>query len=355
MFDIGGLVGGIGGIVGGMMQAEESAKTRDMNWAINVWNMQQRERERNEAIAMALKQQKEQKLGSTDIRGTRTKFVPGQGWVTTGSPELLEMMKLQDAEQRKVLTQDLPMRRKVMERNYARGLGEEAIADTYRRKLANLEQTPTRSDAGYAGDLYNAMAMGLREASRDAGRRVFTQGMRTGQNSNFADIAGRMQEASNDAYTKAALQAKLMSRGQGAREKAEARAPLANLYNLFATRAQQVPDVQYRPQAIDTAGTMSESMRNALVAGQDVSKLSAMKGGELDYLAPLTGMGNAIAGGAAAIGSSLSAGMGKSAYDNRRGQPQQQQGGLSFGATGGSGGGGGNYYQQNEYGGIGGW
>ena len=38
-----------------------------------------------------------------------------------------------------------------------------------------------------------------------------------------------------------------MSRGMGAKEKNEQRMPLANLYNLFATRAGQGAEAQYKP------------------------------------------------------------------------------------------------------------
>jgi hypothetical protein len=329
---LGGILGAGAGIAGSLINAEEQAETREQNWEIAMLNYNQRERERSEAIAMANKLRAEQKLGFSDMRGTRTKFVPGKGWVVTGAPELLEMMKLQDKEQRNVLTKDLPMRRQVMERNYKRGLQEEALADTFRRQLVTQRQTPARSDEAYASDLYNAMAGGLREASADAGGRVFTQAMRTGQNSNFDDIAGALQAENNKAYANAALQSRLMSRGLGEKERAEKTTQLANLYNLFATRAGALPEVNYRPQAIDDKGQATEAARNALVAGQDLTKMFAMKGGELDYLSPLTGVGNAIAGGGAALGSALSAMGSKGAYNNARGGG----GGITgFGATGG--------------------
>lgn len=325
---MGGLVGGAFGFAGAMINAEEQAETRDMNWAVAIMNYQQRERERSEAIAMALKQRKEQQLGSTDIRGTRTKFVPGQGWVTTGSPEVLDMMKLQDAEQRKVLTQDLPMRRKVSERNYTRGLQDEGTADTLRRMFQNA-MMPAKSDEGYASELYQAQAMGLREASQDAGRRAWTQAMRTNQNSNFDEIASGMQRESNRAYANAALQAKLMSRGVGEKERQGRMGTLANLYNMFATRAGQLPEVNYRPQQIDTEGTLKESMAGALNTGALATQSFAKKGGELDYLSPLTGFGNAVAGLGSSIGSSMNRMGAQQRYEDSRG------GVTGFGGGGG--------------------
>jgi hypothetical protein len=277
---MGGLIGGGFGFAGAMINAEEQAETRDMNWAVAIMNYQQRERERTEAIAMALKQRREQQLGSTDIRGTRTQFIPGRGWVTTGSKEVNELMKLQDQEQRNVLTKDLPMRRKVQERNYVRGLQDEGTADTLRRMFVN-SLAPGKSDEGYASDLYQAQAMGLREASQDAGRRAWTQAMRTNQNSNFDEIASSMQRENNRAYANAALQSKLMARGVGEKERQGKMGALANLYNMFATRAGQEPQVNYRPQQIDTEGTLKESMAGALNTGALATQSFAKKGGEL--------------------------------------------------------------------------
>ena len=151
---------------------------------------------------MAKKLQAEQKLGYTDARGMRTKFVPGQGWVSTPSDTMKRLFELQEAEQLNVLTKDLPMARAVRERNYKRGLGEEAIADTYRRKLANLEATPASGDEAYANDLYTAQTMGLRDAERGAGSAAFQQLFSTGAgSSNIAAAAGEMQDKTNQSVS----------------------------------------------------------------------------------------------------------------------------------------------------------
>src|SRR4029077_14045512 len=137
-----------------------------MNWAVNVMNYNQRERERAEQIAMANKLRYEQKLGSTDIMGTRVKFVPGQGWVTTGTPQTQALIDAQRNEQMKQLNTDLPMARKVRERNYVRGIEDEGMADTFRRQLAN---TYTPSDKPFEQDLLHARLIGLRKWREEAG------------------------------------------------------------------------------------------------------------------------------------------------------------------------------------------
>lgn len=321
---IGGLAGAGASIAGGIMNAEAQEETNQLNWAINVMNMQQRERERQEAIAMALKVRAEQKLGTTDIRGTRTHFVPGKGWVVEGAQSIKDMMALQDAEQKKVLQHDLPLRRNVMDRNYVRGLEDEALADTFRRQLNN---TYTPDDKAFESDLYNAQAMGLREASGDAGRRLFTNVGRTGGNARaYGEVASNMMREDNAAYAKAALTSKLMARGSGEKEASARRNSLANLYNLFATRAGQMPEVNYKPQALDNEGTLAAAQTGLLGAGNTATSMFGKKGGELDYTQANMGWGNAVAAGGSALASAF------------RGMGAGKSGGVQgFGGSGSSG------------------
>jgi hypothetical protein len=328
---IGAIFGAAGSIGGALINAEEQEENRQMNWAIAIMNYQQRERERTEQIAMANKLRKEQQLGSTDIRGTRTKFVPGVGWTTTGSPEVLAMMKAQDQEQMRSI-EDLKQRRTDIQRNRQRSFADENTADTLKRMFTNQLAKGPASDEAYANDLLQAQNMGLAEANRVSGGRAYTQAFRTGNNSNIPKIAGELAKVNNAAYAEAALKSRLMSHGIGAKEDAEKRSGLANLYNMFATRAGVLPDVSYKPQAIDTSGTLGPSMQGALQAGALAANSYGKKGGELDYMSPNFGVGNAIAGGASALGSAFSAMGAKNAYDNRSGV-------SGVGGTGYSGGG----------------
>ena len=300
---IGGLAGAGLGFAGAMENAEAQEDTNRLNWAINIMNMQQRERERSEAIAMALRQRREWQEGSTNILGVRTHYVPGRGWVVDSTPQVDAMVKAQQNEQMAKLTRDLPMRRKQMERNYERSFGEDALADTYRRKLENRYQLP---DDAYAADLYNAETLGLRQASADAGRRLFTNVSRTGGNVRaYQQTADALARDTNQAYAEASLKAKLLSRGAGRREADERDKNYANLYNLFATRASQLPDVGYKPENIDTQGTLSSSMAGDLNTGALATNMFAKKGGELDYTTANMGYGNAIAGLGSNIASTL--------------------------------------------------
>lgn len=306
---IGGLAGAGASVAGGLMNAEEAEETRQMNWAIAVMNYQQRERERTEAIAMANKLRGEQKLGTTDIRGTRTHFVPGRGWVVEGAPDVLAMQKLQDAEQRKVLGHDLPQLRKQRDLNYQQTFAERALAQTYMDKLKNRF---VPDDQAYEGLLLQSQTRGLERASADAGRRLFTNVGRTGGNQRaYEETAQTLARTTNEAYADAGLKAKLLSRGMGQREADERDKGLANLYNLFATRAANMPNISYKPQNLDDMGTLAAGQQGLLTAGNLATGAFGKKGGELDYLSPNMGWGNAVAAGGSALASAFR-GMGAS-------------------------------------------
>lgn len=300
---IGGLAGAGASIAGGIMNAEEAEETRQMNWAIAVMNYQQRERERTEAIAMANKLRGEQKLGTTDARGTRTHFIPGRGWVVDPSEQVAALQKLQDAEQMKVLQHDLPQLRKQRDTNYAQTFPERALAETYRMKLANRF---VPDDQGYENLLLQSQTNQLDRAQRDAGERLFTNVGRTGGNTRaYQETARTLARTTNEAYADAGLKAKLLSRGMGQREADERDKSLANLYNLFATRASNMPNISYKPQNLDDAGTLAAGQQGLLTAGNLATGAFGKKGGELDYLSPNMGWGNAVAAGGSALASAF--------------------------------------------------
>jgi hypothetical protein len=332
---LGGLLGAGGSIASGLIGAEAASETADTNWRINLLNYYQRQRERDQAIAMANKLRAEQKLGTTDIRGTRVHFVPGKGWVTEAGPGVANIIGLQDKEQVAQLTHDLPMRRLVMDRNYSRGLEDEALADTFRRRLKNIPSaTP---DEAYAADFYNAQARGIQQASNDAGRRVFTQAQRTG-GANMGPIAAALAREANTSYGDAALKSKIMARGLGRQEQQQQEQNLSGLYNLFATRASQLPETNFKPTLFDNS-ELDAGAKGALTTGGLGVQTAGMKGGTLDYIQPNYGFANAVGGGASSLASALRGYGAQRAYEG---------GGGVSGFGGSSGGGRDEYYQDSE-------
>jgi hypothetical protein len=346
-FGLGGLFSAGGAIVGGMMQADAQDRATQANIGINWDNIAARAKEIREAREYAEKLRREGKLGTTDIRGTTTKFVPGKGWVVTGSPELLAMMKAQDAEQMKQLTHDLPQRRSIMDRNFKRSFQDDALADTFRRQLVGT--APAISNEGYASDLYRAMTAGLKDADQVSGSRAYNQAVRTNNTSNLPKIFQAQQKANNASYAQAALQAKLSARGQGERERSERINQLTNLYNTFATRAAALPDTQYRPQPIDVNSNIALAASQNNAANQIGANVMQMQGVRQDYIQPNFGMANAVGGAGAALGSAFTAMGAKKQYDQGYGGGGGQQV-AGFGGSGGSGYKSSGYYHDDETG-----
>lgn len=305
MFGMLGSVAGAGlGFMGAMENADAQREATQANFALNIYNAQMKDRWRAEAIAQALRQRREQQLGTTDIRGTRTHFIPGRGWVVEGADSVNQMIALQDAEQRKVLGHDLPQLRAQRDRNYQRSFGEEALADTFRRKLSIAQRVP--DDKAYAQDLYDAQTMGLREAERNSTGPAFSNLFRTGAaNSNIARAAGEMSRAKNDAYAKAALTARIGAEGHGQAIADSNQKNLANLYNLFATRAGNMPDVGYKPQSLDTKGQLDSAAAGMLASSNTAVGAFSKEGGQLDYVPANMGYGNALAGLGSSLGSAF--------------------------------------------------
>lgn len=298
-----GLVGAGGAGLAGIFGASAADRAADMNWQINLLNYYQREREREDAMRTANQARHDNQLGVTDARGNRTRFVQGVGWVTENAPGTQDMMNLQDAEQKAVLTKDLPLRRNTLERNYKRQLGEEALADTFKRQLTGLQRG---DDRPYEDAIYRASVSGVKDAMDDSDSLALTHALRT-DSSNIGKVVQGLSTARSNALSKASADAKLKSMGMADEQYGKDRSGLANLYNMFAARAQAMPDVSYKPQSVDTGASQSV---NPLLSGQRsldtlATQVSAMKGGTLDYIQPNYGWANAIGGGAGALASAL--------------------------------------------------
>lgn len=302
---LGALVGAGGSIASGIIGAGAADTAAQYNWAANLLNYYQREREREEAIRQANQTRHDNKLGITDAQGTRTHFVEGIGWVVDEAPDVSQMRDLQDAEQRQVLTHDLPQRRAGMDRNYKRSLQEEALADMFRRQMGNVQRD---DDRVYEDAIYQAATQGINDASDRSASLALTHAMRTGgSNSNIGRTVEALSTTRNDALAKAAADARLKSLGMGQSQFEKERGGLANLYNMFAARAAALPDVSYRPQPVSTeanqnvGGLSASDIRTGALAQQAYGA----KGGTLDYIQPNYGWANAVGGGASALASAL--------------------------------------------------
>lgn len=311
------LLGGAGSLASGIMGANAADDAAQMNWQINLLNYYARERERRERMQFAREGRRDQKLGAVDADGNRTRFVEGQGWVSTRSPEQQQLADAQYDEQMNVLTRDLPQRRRYLDRNEQRSLEDENQADALREMFRTLQP---ESEEDLRGMLYGAATRGMADAFDDQTETLMRGANRTGA-SNIDQILRGVNESRAKAFGDAAMDARLRARGVTQQEFDQRRSNLANLYNMFATRASAMPEVSYRPQNVDS-GAASPALMNAfaqrtLSANENLAKAAGQRGGTLDYIQPNYGWANAVGGGASALGSMFRSLGAQSDYRNR--------------------------------------
>jgi hypothetical protein len=144
--------------------------------------------------------------------------------------------------------------------------------------------------------------------------------MRTGNTANAADIAGRMGVQQGQSLADMFLKNQIGAREEAQGKYNQAQTDLANRYNMFQTRATQMPGQNYQPQ--DIMGPANALMQRAAGAGgQSSSALLQALGRaapELNYQQPTQyGMANTLQN----LGSDI-LGIGQG-YDARKYRDQQ--------------------------------
>lgn len=293
---IGAALGAVGGIAGAL--ASNSAAKQ--NYQIALLNYYQREKERKEAIRQAERNRYETQLGSTDAQGNRTRFIPGRGWVVELSNGSKSRQDMQNAEQEKVLMHDLPERRAAMDRNIDRSREENYVASGLLEEFKRIRRpsTETKRLQGVA-DQAGAVNEAFRGTTEDA--------MKTSLRSGVKDTSKQLSKLNSsklDALTRAFIGARQGAEGAAEAEYSGRRGSVANLYNMFASRAAAMPDVSYAPQNIDGVSNamMSQNAGRGDAASQALARAFGMQGGTMDYAEPNMGWANAIGSVGTALG-----------------------------------------------------
>lgn len=296
MFPLIGALGSIGGGILGAMSADNTAAT---NWQINLLNYYQREQERKDAIRQAQENKRDAYLGTTDASGNRTSFVPGQGWVSTLSPETKAMKEQQDREQMNILTHDLPAKRASMDKNIQRQREEEYVAGGLLDEFKRVKREPTE---GMRRRMINASVGGINDAFGSTSEDVARTALRSG-NTNSAMLMADLNKQKSKALQQAFMQAQAGADTSAENDYNTKRSGVANLYNMFATRAGQAPNVSFNPQnltgTVDAASGRDASRGDAAMS--NLLNAFGKQGGTLDYTQPNNGWANAVGGAGAAI------------------------------------------------------
>lgn len=285
-------LGAAGSIAGGFMGAQAQESANKTNQLINIMNAMARERERIDAMEMSGKIRREDKLGGIDAAGNRTYFDPERGWVAAPSVSGRATQELQDREQEKVLLQDLPMRRKMMQANYVDQMQDREKEEALLKEMPYTKVDPSTirgmlfqdAQKGIDGSFDEATSAGVRSTVRQGG---------AGLDELLSKMARERSSATGDAFSKTGVQALQLADSMTKSNVGQ----LQNLINFFGGRARGLPAINY--QKDDNTGNANNLMKSMLSGSQNsesaVINAAGKQGGTVDYITPNLGFANTVA------------------------------------------------------------
>lgn len=276
-------------LIGGAAESQASAT----NWAINLYNARQRNKERQESIAYADKLRDEEHLGGTNAAGVRSYWDPVKGWVTELPPVLKQLRDY-------YYNTEVPMMQAQLARDYQQRREDANQADTELRNYRDIRRPDTRA---LEAELYNASTRGLSEATSETMNAAMRNALRMGS-SDAGRIAARILEEDARQRKIASDDAHLKSYGLADEMYNNARSQQAQLYNMFASRAGQGLRGTMTSGDFEGGGNALQQLFAQLgQAGKSAGLNAVMKqGGTIDYIDPNFGLANAIGGASAALG-----------------------------------------------------
>lgn len=301
---IGALIGAaatIGSSLLGMGAADEAA---EKNWQINLLNYYQRENERFQTVQAANKRDNETKLGSTDSAGNRTHFVDGVGWVSDLSPESQQLQSLYQNEELQQFD-DLNKKRDVLGANVKRQGQEGAVANQLLDAFGRVQRSTGKDQENLMNQsATKAINEGFDTTLEDAMRSSIRSGA-----SNSGKVAANIGEKKSNALLEAFMNNQMQSGAAADAKYDTERGNIANVYNMFASRASAMPDVAYNPRNIEGMGAQQQAQAMG-AQGQSAGALInafAKQGGTMSPVEANYGAANALGTSGQAIASAMDA------------------------------------------------
>lgn len=292
MFPIGALLGAFATLGSGLMGASAEKRAADQNYAIDLLNYYQRENERFQTIQESKQNKADTKLGQTDAQGNRVHFVEGVGWVTDLADGQKELQELYQNEERNQLQNDLPKKRGILNANVKR----QGMEGSQASGLLDAFQRLRHEDPRQIENLRNqASSKGINEAFDGTLQEAMRTAIRTGA-SNSGKVAASIGAKRASALSDAFLNNKFGTKAESDARFASDQGNLANIYNMFATRASAMPDVTYNPRNIEgqTAQAAAGSMGSGNAANAALINAFAKQGGSLHSVEPQYGYANTL-------------------------------------------------------------
>lgn len=168
----------------------------------------------------------DQKLGAIDARGNRTRFVDGQGWVTTYGPT-------DKALEQYFLNTELPALQDQFRRADLASRNEDVTANSLLQEFNRIQKGNT-SDVENL--LFTAGSRGVNEGADKALEVAMRSALRSGS-SNAGNIAREINTGRLNALKDVGVDSKLQALDYVTNSYANERNNVANLYNAFADQA----------------------------------------------------------------------------------------------------------------------
>ena len=271
-----------GAIIGAGAQifsAIKQSQAASLQAAIAMRNTQSQERMQRELMAL-------QKAGREDIRGNRTEFIPGRGFVTTAEPLTASLIRAQDLEQRERLTGDASIRRGALQRGDALSKALAPVAT--RESLRFSSRTPV-SEGAVVGDLEEQGLRGVKEGFRRAGNTIGRTLTRLGDSSTAGKFAANTAEAQGRAEGDVRINARVQGRPLAEALESSKTQRLGNTALSFNNAASRVPDSPFIPQSIDATTVRTQARqagdvnRAGLIGGSLTNQASGMLSKALQF------------------------------------------------------------------------
>lgn len=314
------LLGAFATLVSGALGAGASSQAASENYNINLLNYNQRERERFDTINQARRHEADTKLGQTDANGNRIHFVEGVGWVTDLSDDQQQLQDLYQREELGQLQNDLPKKRDILNSNVVR----QGRENTQASALLDAFQRVQRENPRETENLLNqASTKGITQGFDSTLQDAMQSAIRTGA-SNSGKVAAAIGAERSKALENAFMNNHINAKGQSQSDFEQKRGGIANLYNMFATRASAMPDVSFNPQNINgqTGQASGQSQGAQQGAASALINAFAKQGGVMATHEPDYGLANAVGSG----GSALAAAFDSMAADRQRNAAMQSYG-----------------------------
>lgn len=261
---------------GANKQAKATQKANDQQMALERENLAY-SKERDEADRALLAKYNDEAVarekyltqimleGYTDpVTGVTSKYVPGQGWVTSYSGEARDQLQAERSESMKQLTEDAPRARRGRETNEVRRGQESQYAEGVLNEMKGPD--PYNKDRIIA-DLINARRRGVNEGFDKSQSQVLTSDIRTGTSSNkflaeaARERASALSDADAGAYTEGLSLAEDLKGARTSR--------LGNSYNSMAQRASNVDDASFAPSGLGEIAANLAGRNNPSSANQN--------------------------------------------------------------------------------------